>query len=345
MIAISPFVAPPFRLPVNRLMLNSKIATSVCVILVTFLFASLADAQQQGAPASLAGTQHLKLDTCFVTLIDDIDVPARETGPLVELIVKEGQAVRLGEPLGKIDDQIVQRKQQEATAKLRAAEKKANSTVEIEYAEAAFEFAAKEFEINRNLREKNAISLPEYQKSALAKKQAELSIAKTRNDLEIEQLNADALRVELEAVNDSVVRHQIVAPLDGCVLQIHKQTGEWVQASDQVLRIVRMNRLRVQGFIEAGNFDPHEIDGRQVSVQARLARDRIETFTGRVVYVGLEKVGGSQSTGGSRYTIWADVENKIEDDHWLLLPGADVDLTIDLVSPAVAATRVDTESR
>ena len=322
--------------------LHLKIATLVCASLVTYAFAPLACGQQE---ALLAGAKQLKLDTCFVTLIDDVDVPARETGPLVELIVKEGQAIRQGDLLGKSDDQIVQRKLQEATAKLRAAEKKANSTVEIEYAEAASDFATKEYEINRNLREKNAISLPEFQKSALAKKQAELSIAKTRNDLEIEHLNADALRVEHDAVNDALVRHQITSPLDGNVLEIYKQSGEWVQAGDKVLRIVRMNRLRVQGFIEAANFDPHEVDGRQVIAKAKLAHGREESFSGRVASVGLETHGGSQTSGGSRYSIWVEVENKSENDHWLLSPGAEVDLTIDLVTPAVALTPSITESR
>lgn len=36
--------------------------------------------------------------------------------------------------------------------------------------------------------------------------------------------------------------------------------------------------------------------------------------------------------------IWAEIENRFEQGHWLLMPGADVDLTIDLVAPAVAAT-------
>ena len=302
-------------------------------------------APQEQSPARLTSAAQLKLETSFVMLIDDVDVPARETGPLVELSVKEGQAVVRGDLLGKIDDQIVARKRDEVGAKLKAAEKKAASTVEIDYAQAAYEFAAKEYEINRTLREKNALSLPEYQKSALAKRQAELSIDKTRNDLEIEQLNADAQRVELDAVNDAIDRHQITSPLDGNVMEIYKQAGEWVQSGEKVLRVVRMSRLRVQGFVEAAEFDPREIDGRQVMVRAKLAHDRVETFAGRIVSVGLEKRGGSQSKGGSRYLVWAEVDNRIEDEHWLLLPGADVDLTIDLVSPAVAATPTANPSR
>jgi multidrug resistance efflux pump len=287
--------------------------------------------------ATLAGAQWLRLESCYVQLIDDVDVPARETGPLIELQVREGQAVGASQPLAKIDDQIVRRKQEEAMARLRAAEKKAGSTVEIEYSQAAYDVAAKEYEINRSLRSKGSVSLLEFEKSALAKREAELSIEKTRNELDIEQLNADAQRVELEAVNDAVVRHQIVSPIDGNVLKIHKQAGEWVQAGEKVLQIVRMNRLRVQGFIEADNFDPHEIDGRAVSVQARLARGRIETFAGRIVFVDLEKRGGSQHTGGSRYEIWAEVDNRSENDHWLLLPGSEVDLAIDLSAASIAS--------
>jgi macrolide-specific efflux system membrane fusion protein len=298
--------------------------------------AALAHAQQR---AAAVGARLLKIDACVVDLIDDIDVPARETGPLVDLSVKEGAAVAHGELLGKIDDQVAQRKLDETTAKLRAAEKKANSTVEIDYAQATFEVANQEYEINRSLRAKGSISMSEYQKSYLAKQQAELSIVKAKNDLEIERLNAEAQSVELNAVNDAITRHQITSPLDGNVLKLYRQPGEWVQAGDKVLQIVRMNRLQVQGFIEATNFDPHEIDGRKVIARAKLARDRTEDFFGVVVNVGL------QMRGDRRYAIVAEVDNRTENDRWLLIPGSEVDLTIDLASPAVAKSPPVTESR
>jgi multidrug resistance efflux pump len=297
---------------------------------------SAAAASAQVSPSS-AGDQ-LKLESCYVMFMDDIDVPARETGLLLELLAVEGQAVRQNEVLGRIDDQVVRRRREEAAAKHRAAERKANSTVEIEYAQAALDVAAKEYEINHSLRSKGSVSLIEYERSALAKREAELSIDKTRNDLEIERLNAEAQKVQVDAVDDAIARHEILSPLDGNVLEIFKQPGEWVQSGDKVLRMVRMNRLRVQGFVDAAQFDPHEIAGRQVTVHARLARERIETFFGRVAFVGLEKRGGSQFSGGSRYQVWAEVENRSENGHWLLLPGADVDLIVDLQSPAVAGS-------
>lgn len=321
--------------------MNNRLSLIV-VSVWTAVLGTTGMAQESSLPDNPA---QLRLGTCFVTLIDDIDVPARETGALTELNVTEGQAVRSNDMVGRIDDQIVQRKRDEVAAKLAAAKKKADSTVEIDYAVAAYQVAEKEFEINRELRRKNSISLIEYEKSSLAKTQANLSIDKTRNDLEIEGLNAEAQRVELEAVNDAIGRHQIVSPLDGNVMEIYKQPGEWVQTGEKVLRVVRMNRLRVQGFVEADQFDPREINGRLVNVRAPLAHNRVEVFSGRVVYVGLEKRGGSQFASGSRYQIWAEVENRIEADHWLLLPGADVDLTIDLASPAVATIPNDRTSR
>lgn len=280
--------------------------------------------------------RQLTLNACVVMLIDDIDVPARETGVLLKLNVQEGQPVQQNDLLGNIDDQIIQRKRDEVAAKLKAAEKKASSTVEIDYATAAFQVAEKEYEINHELRRKNSISLIEYEKSALAKTQAQLSIDKTRSDLEIEQLTTEAQRVELDAVNDSIARHQIGSPIDGNVFEIYKQAGEWVQTGDKVLRVVRMNRLRVQGFVEADQFDPHEIKGRRVVVEARLARDRVESFPGHVTHVDLEKHGDSQSSMGSRFMIWAEVDNRSEENEWLLRPGADVTMAIDLVSPAIA---------
>ncbi len=85
-------------------------------------------------------------------------------------------------------------KREEAEAKLKAADQRANSTVEVDYAQAEFAVASNEEASANKLHVRGDISSSEYQKLALEKRRAELQIEKSQNDLLIEKLNADAER-------------------------------------------------------------------------------------------------------------------------------------------------------
>jgi multidrug efflux pump subunit AcrA (membrane-fusion protein) len=293
-----------------------------------------AAATQQNEPvrATSAGAE-LQLPICYTALIDDIDVPARETGLLRELHITEGMLVETGATLASIDDSIVQRKREEAEAKLKAADQRAASTVELSYAEAELAVASSEEAAGEKLRAKGSMSFSEYQKLALEKRRAELQIEKTQNDLLIQKLSADAERAALASTVDAIERHRIVSPLDGNVHEIYKRPGEWIESGQAICRIVRMNRIRVQGFVLASQYDPQQLGGRAVTVVAELARGRTATFNGQIVHVGLEKT----SIQDARYVVWAEVDNQVENGYWMLLPGSAVSMTIHLDRPAVAS--------
>ncbi len=300
--------------------------------LMTWAMAGVTAGQQTPMPSASSAGAELKLQLCYTALIDDIEIPARETGLLRELYVREGMPVEAGAPIASIDDSIVQRKREEAEAKLKAADQRANSTVELAYAEAEFAVASSEEAAGEKLRAKASMSFSEYQKLALEKRRAELQIEKTKNDLLIQKMNADAERAALGSISDAIGRHQIVSPLDGNVHEVFRRPGEWVEAGQSICRIVRMNRIRVQGFVLASQYDPQELLGRQATVVTELARGRRATFGGQIVHVGLEKT----SIQDASYVVWAEVDNQVENGYWVLLPGSAVDLTIHLDRPAVA---------
>jgi multidrug efflux pump subunit AcrA (membrane-fusion protein) len=54
------------------------------------------------SPASHPG--QVQLRQCLVSLIHDVEVPAREAGVLMKIAVREGQEVKLDQELAQIDD-------------------------------------------------------------------------------------------------------------------------------------------------------------------------------------------------------------------------------------------------
>jgi hypothetical protein len=91
-----------------------------------------------------------------------------------------------------------------------------------------------------------------------------------------------------------------------------------------VLRVVRFDTLRVEGFLSSLKYDPAEVVNRSVEVSVELARGRRVKFPGKIVYVSpLVQAGGD-------YRVWAEVSNQQESGQWLLRPGLNATMVIKL---------------
>ena len=51
-------------------------------------------------------------------------------------------------------------------------------------------------------------------------------------------------------------RRKVRAPIDGVIVELKRHRGEWVAAGDTLLRLLRMDRLRIEGFINAKDYVP-----------------------------------------------------------------------------------------
>src|SRR5436190_11381172 len=71
-----------------------------------------------------------------VRVADQIKLPAKEPGVLVQLTVKEGTQVKAGQVIGKIDDSEPQMKRMAALADYKGAYKRCKDDVEIRFARA-----------------------------------------------------------------------------------------------------------------------------------------------------------------------------------------------------------------
>ena len=81
-----------------------------------------------------------------VRVADQIKLPAKEPGVLVQLAVKEGTQVKAGQVIGKIDDSEPQMKKMAACADYKGAYKRWKDDVEIRYAQAQAAVAKTKYE-------------------------------------------------------------------------------------------------------------------------------------------------------------------------------------------------------
>jgi multidrug efflux pump subunit AcrA (membrane-fusion protein) len=152
-----------------------------------------APATTQPRAAVAQAVRDTQLTHCLVSLIEDVQVPAREAGALVSVAVQEGAYVKQGQLLAQIDDQQPKLDKLAAELSRNAALAKAEDDVEVRYSEAAFAVATAELEraLAIERRSPGGVTQQEIQKLQLAKHRDELQIERSKLERHVAKMNAD----------------------------------------------------------------------------------------------------------------------------------------------------------
>jgi multidrug efflux pump subunit AcrA (membrane-fusion protein) len=275
-------------------------------------------------PATAPVSREAQVPHCLVSLIEDVQVPALEAGALTSVAVVEGQYVSPGQLLAQLDDRQPRLDKLAAELQRDAALAKAQDDIEVRYADAAFAVANAELERALVIDRKNAgsVTQQEIQKLQLAKRRDELQIERSKLEMRVAKMNADVHQAAVKSADDAVARRQILSPLAGVVVTLFHEKGEWVAAGEPVVQVIRIDRLRVEGFLSAEEISPEEVAGRSVSVEVPLIGGRAVRFPGQVVFIS------PLVQAGNKYRVRAEVENRTENGNPLLRPGMTATMAI-----------------
>jgi multidrug resistance efflux pump len=268
-----------------------------------------------------------QLGKCLVSLIDEAQVPAQEAGVLHDVKVREGDEVKAGDELAQIDDTKTKMEVRVANAKLEAAKAKADDPIGEIYATATYKVARQELAVSEdaNRRVRGVVPEVEMQKLGLKVEESRLSIEKAKLDRRVATQDANVALAEVDAAKENINRRKIRSPLDGVVVERNRHKGEWVQPGDTVFHVVRMDRLWVEGYASAKDFNAGQIAGQPVKVSITLARGQEVSLDGKVVFVKPIVLAG----GG--FLVRAEVENRKDaGGFWLLSPGLSAKMAIEL---------------
>jgi macrolide-specific efflux system membrane fusion protein len=108
----------------------------------------------------------------------------------------------------------------------------------------------------------------------------------------------------MELAKQAVDRRAIVAPISGMVVQVNQHQGEWVQSGKTVVRVLRVDRLRVEGFVLAKNMSG-DLVGKRATLTIDLPGEPGATFDGKITFVSPEVNAVS-----GQVRLWAEVENQ-----------------------------------
>jgi RND family efflux transporter MFP subunit len=199
-------------------------------------------------------------------------IKARVAGELMSLEVREGDAVKAGQIIAKVDPT-------EYLAKQRQAQQQA------EAARAQVEIAQRQFDNNNALVNQGFIS-----KSALDTSMASLNAAKATH-----QAALSALDVTSKAVEDCLLK----SPLNGFVSQRLAQTGERVAPEARIVEVVDLSQFELEATltptdalsVKVGQAAKLNIEGSSQEVSAKVLRINPSTQVGSrsvLVYLGIQ---------------------------------------------------------
>lgn len=256
------------------------------------------------------------VEDCYVSPLNDVDVPAEAQGVIRILQVDEGRTVIAGEPLATIDDREAQINKDLAKIELEKATEQAANDVRIRYAREDAKVSASELDAARtaNQRQPGTFGEAEMRKMRLQLSRSTLGIEQAELDQKDFIYARKSNKVKLRAAEDEIGRRNIEAPFTGIIVDIQARKGEWVNPGDPLLRLVQMDRLSIDGFLNVKEDRGRVEKGMPVIATVNTGAEKFET-QGKVSFISpLIQAGGN-------FRVRVEVENTQKDGQWMLRPG------------------------
>ncbi|QDT07653.1 Multidrug export protein EmrA [Rubripirellula lacrimiformis] len=276
--------------------------------------------QFQSRTSSVAG--QISAENCYVQYINKVDVPATAEGLLNELRFEEGDEVSKGDVMAVIDDTAARLAVELKKAEEKEAMLTASNDVNLRDAREAAKVAIAEAKSFEELRKEGAIPYWEMEKKRLEAGRSELRIELAEQEQKIAQVKMIGKGSELEMAKFELTKRTIIAPHTGIIEARMSQLGQWVQPGTPMASLIQMDKLRVEGDIDALRYVGQVRKGTPVEV---IIEDQVNDGTriqGQLGFVSME------IDLNDRYRVWVEIDNQKVGDDWKFKPGMKAQILI-----------------
>lgn len=296
----------------HRLMMTILAIHIAPAIHVALAGTAVAQQEQTGSP-------QVTVEGAILKTIDSTTISAQTAGIIQELKVKEGSRVKAGNELARVKDKPLRLKLAQLLSQVERAKKELANDIDTRLAEKAREVAETEYEraLEANERVADTYPLNEIDRLRLVADKSRLEVERTLHEKDLAKFDVTTAISEYRQTYELFLQHQVKAPVDGVVVSVSRRAGEWVEPGTELLEIVRLDVLRVEGFVHAQDARAG-LQGKSASVQVRASETT--TLQGEVVFVSPDV-----NPVNSRVRVFIEIENK----DGKLRPGSPVEAFID----------------
>ena len=139
---------------------------------------------------------------------------------------------------------------------------------------------------------------------------AKIEVKQATANRKVKEVQIESQQKELDLAALLVVNHQFVSPFDGVVAEKLKSVGDWVTQGEAVLRVIRLDRLRAEGYVPADRLKLLR-EQRDVKLSITLGDEKVRR-DGRITFISPEV-----DAVNNQVRFWVEFENP----EWDVLPG------------------------
>lgn len=208
----------------------------------------------------------------------DVKISPYISGEVVELNVIEGDKVKKGDLLAKIDPEIYISNYERIEAALQMQKANlANAKARLAQSQAQFIKSEEDYKRNKKLFDQNVISQSDFDGSSSAFTVAKEEVTAAKENVNAAEFSVNSAEASLREAKENLTRTSIYAPNDGTVSRLSIEKGERVTGASQfssgteIMRIANLERMIV--IVEVNENDIVRVtiyDTCQIEVDAYL---------------------------------------------------------------------------
>ena len=263
----------------------------------------------------------LLFDKCLVFAIESVELPSQESGVIASLDVRENESINANQVIARLDGKIAELEKAAAGLQSQVAASEARDESEVRLAEAFVEETELQASRYEEMANKGTASPTEFRQRQLAAEQAKVRLIQSKTAKVQRELKSKLAQSAVILAQQKLDRLTLRSPLSGTVTRIDHRAGEWVQAGTTVVKIIRLDEVRIDCFVDSQQVDRSILIGKPVKVIAKRGTREL-LFSGRITSCDPEE------TSSGQIRAHATVQNQNAGDHWQLLPGMIVSMQL-----------------
>jgi len=314
----------------------------------------LGSQQAMGMPVQVATPSKSSLESKILTsgtviVEDKLKQYANVTGILREFVFKEGDKVKKGQVIAKIDTSDVDSKildleaqinlSQANLAKAQAGnepEEVAQEQERVSQAQRDYETAKKEFDRINQLFASGASTQQELDKakaqldshlSSLQVARQQLALKQKgprKEEIATHQAQINKLQVEREQLEKERVQSVVIAPSDGTVIAVAADNGQYVNKGTELLTLANLNNLLIQADINESDVNKLKL-GQSATIEGiTLGKQKLDAEVTRISPIATTTQSSSSQSEKTRVKVMLKPAGGIS----ALKPGFHVDINI-----------------
>ena len=253
----------------------------------------------------------------------EVKIAPEVSGEVILLNVQEGDSVKKGQVMVKINPAIYNSMVTQAAASVDQTRASSSNTTEMmAQAESQYDLALTTYNRNKKLYDDKVISELEFYQAMANYKSAKATFDAAKASTSGGKFGIKVAQASLDQAQENLLKTTIIAPTNGIISELNIKKGERVvgtaqMAGTDMLTIADMNRIEVRVDVSETDIPKVKV-GDTTSIEADAYRNR--KFVGIVSKVGVSsaKAGVAQNTSTDQVTNYTV--------HILILPQSYADL-------------------